>query len=176
MKFRRVSLATALVAAAWLAGCASTRVGEPAAGSATAGTASSQQSAQSQVTTVDAGSPNASSLAAAEQGLAPVIYFDFDSSLIRPEYHGTIDGYAKLLRNDRQRRLTIEGHADERGSHEYNLALGQRRAEAVRKALQLLAVNDDQLEAISYGEERPAVQGTGEEVWSKNRRAEFRLQ
>ena len=159
----------------WLAGCASTNVSDPASGgSAAGGAAGSQPGAQSQVATVNAGSSSSGDLAAAEQGLARVIYFDFDSSMVKPEYNGTIDGYAKLLRQG-QRKVTIEGHADERGGHEYNLALGQRRAESVRKSLSLLGVKEDQVEAVSYGEERPIAQGHDEESWAKNRRAEFRL-
>lgn len=175
MKFRLSSLATALVAAAWLAGCASTNVSEPASGGTASSGGGSQPSAESKVTTVNTGSSNSTDVAAAEQRLASAIYFDFDSSLVKPEYNGTIDGYAKLMRRGGQERLTVEGHADERGGHEYNLALGQRRAEAVRKALALLGVKEDQIEAVSYGEERPVAQGHDEESWSKNRRAEFKL-
>lgn len=174
MKFRLSPLAATFAAAVWLAGCASTNVSEPAAGGAAGAAGGSQPGAQSQVASVNAGSSNAGSVAAAEQGLAPVIYFDFDSSLVKPEYNGTINGYAKLLRQG-QSKLTIEGHADERGGHEYNLALGQRRAESVRKTLALLGIKEDQVEAISYGEERPVALGQDEESWGKNRRAEFKL-
>jgi peptidoglycan-associated lipoprotein len=69
--------------------------------------------------------------------------------------------------------VSIEGHTDERGGREYNLALGQKRSEAVRRALALLGVGDAQVEAVSFGKEKPAVQGTGEEVWAQNRRAEI---
>lgn len=174
MKFRLTPFAAALVAAVWLAGCSSTKVNEPSATGGTAANGGNQQAAQSQVATVNTGSSNAGNLDAAERGLAQVVYFDFDSSIVKSEYNGTIEGYAKLLRQG-QRKLTVEGHADERGGHEYNLALGQRRAESVRKSLELLGVKDDQVEAVSYGEERPVAQGQDEESWAKNRRAEFKV-
>lgn len=106
-------------------------------------------------------------------GVARIIYFDFDSYTIKPEFQQLIDGHARFLKANPNRRVSIEGHTDERGGREYNLALGQKRSEAVRRALTLLGVNDSQLEAVSFGKEKPAVQGTGEEVWAQNRRAEI---
>ena len=129
---------------------------------------------QSQVSTVTAPSGSASSLDAASQ-LARVVYFDFDSYVLKDEFRPTVSGYARLLTADPQRRLMIEGHTDERGGSEYNLALGQKRAEAVRRALELLGVRENQLEAVSYGKERPAAAGSNEEAWAKNRRAELIL-
>lgn len=102
------------------------------------------------------------------------IYFDFDSVEIKPEYQATIEAHAKFLRENRQRRIVLEGNADERGSREYNLALGQKRAEAVRRALALLGVNDNQLEAVSLGEEKPRALGHDEAAWAENRRADIR--
>jgi peptidoglycan-associated lipoprotein len=102
-----------------------------------------------------------------------VIYFDFDSYAVKDEYRGTIDTYAKALTADRKKHLVVEGHTDERGGREYNLALGQKRAEAVSKALGLLGAGDAQVEAVSYGKERPAAQGSDEAAWAKNRRAEL---
>ena len=84
-----------------------------------------------------------------------------------------IEAHAKFIRSDKNRKVSIEGHTDERGGREYNLALGQKRAEAVRKALTLLGVPDGQLEAVSYGKEKPAVVGSTEAVMEKNRRAEI---
>jgi peptidoglycan-associated lipoprotein len=102
-----------------------------------------------------------------------VIYFDFDSFAIRPEYQAVIEANAKNIRADKSRKVAIEGHTDERGGREYNLALGQKRAEAVRKALSLLGVPDAQLEAVSFGKEKPAVVGATEAAMEKNRRAEI---
>jgi len=103
-----------------------------------------------------------------------VVYFDFDSDAVKEEYRPLIDLHAKRLNNNKKLALTLEGHTDERGGREYNLALGQRRAEAVAKSLTLLGVGATQVEAVSFGKERPAVQGTGEEAWSKNRRVELK--
>ena len=82
--------------------------------------------------------------------------------------------HAKYLRDRPSSRISLEGHADERGSREYNLALGQKRAEAVAQQLGLLGVAAGQAEPVSFGKERPAVQGTGEAVWAKNRRVEVK--
>jgi peptidoglycan-associated lipoprotein len=111
---------------------------------------------------------------ASDTSLARVIFFDYDSNVIKNEFLATIDGHAKRLMASKNKRVLIEGHTDERGSREYNLALGQRRSEAVQKSLTLLGVSADQAEAVSFGEERPAAQGSGEEVWSQNRRAEIK--
>jgi peptidoglycan-associated lipoprotein len=102
-----------------------------------------------------------------------LVYFDYDSYVIKPEFQALIDAHARHLRADRNRKVVIEGHTDERGGREYNLALGQRRAEAVRRALGLLGVADSQIEAVSFGKEKPAVSGDAEPVWAKNRRAEI---
>lgn len=112
--------------------------------------------------------------AADDAGLARVIYFDYDSNVVKEEFRGAIEGHAKRLTDAKGKKILVEGHTDERGGREYNLALGQRRAEAVQKSLTLLGVGADQVEAVSFGEERPATQGGGEEAWSKNRRAEIK--
>ncbi|MEN9904509.1 MAG: peptidoglycan-associated lipoprotein Pal [Pseudomonadota bacterium] len=102
-----------------------------------------------------------------------VVYFEFDSFAVRPEFNSVIEGHAKFLNGNSQRRVNLEGHTDERGGREYNLALGQKRAEAVRRALAVSGVSDGQMEAVSYGEEKPAAQGGGEDAWAKNRRVEL---
>jgi peptidoglycan-associated lipoprotein len=104
-----------------------------------------------------------------------VVYFDYDSFVIKDEFRPVIEGQAKTLSADRGKKLTVEGHTDERGGSEYNLALGQKRAESVAKALKLLGVTDTQVEAVSFGKERPAAQGSDEAAWAKNRRAELNL-
>ncbi len=103
-----------------------------------------------------------------------VIYFDFDSFVVKDEFRGTVDAHAKLLMGDRNKRLSIEGHTDERGGREYNLALGQKRAEAVQRTLVLLGAAEKQIEAVSFGKERPAVSGSDEAAWAQNRRAELK--
>ncbi|WP_370538386.1 peptidoglycan-associated lipoprotein Pal [Ideonella sp.] len=127
------------------------------------------QSSQSGVNTVDL---NKNDLGASAVG--KVVYFDFDSFVVKEEFRSVLEGNAKMLNASKQRKLTIEGHTDERGGREYNLALGQKRAEAVQKSLALLGVADGQMESVSYGEERPAVQGSDEAAWAKNRRAELK--
>ena len=104
-----------------------------------------------------------------------IVYFDYDSFAVRPEFQPIIEVSAKLMQVDRSRRLSIEGHTDERGGREYNIALGQKRADAVRRALELLGVADSQMEAVSFGKEKPAMTGTSEEAMAKNRRAEVNI-
>jgi peptidoglycan-associated lipoprotein len=111
--------------------------------------------------------------AAGPAGAARVILFDYDSFAIKPEYQGAIDTHARFLNANKGRKMAIDGHTDERGGREYNLALGQKRAEAVRRALMLLGVADSQMEAVSFGEEKPADAASSEDAWAKNRRAEL---
>jgi peptidoglycan-associated lipoprotein len=101
------------------------------------------------------------------------VYFDYDSYLVKDEYRPIVERFAKALAADRKKRVQVEGHTDERGGREYNLALGQKRAEAVAKSLALLGATDAQVEAVSFGKERPAAQGSDEAAWAKNRRAEL---
>jgi peptidoglycan-associated lipoprotein len=105
--------------------------------------------------------------------VAKLIYFDYDSSAVKPEFRSVIEAHARFLQTNPTRTVTIAGHADERGGTEYNLALGQRRADALRQMLTLLGVNASQIETISYGKEKPAVRGSNEAAWSKNRRDEI---
>ena len=102
-----------------------------------------------------------------------VIYFDFDQSMIRPEYMELIHAHSRYLSLYPDVKVRLEGHTDERGTREYNVALGEARAKAVERLMQLNGVSTDQLEAISYGEEVPAVQGHNEDAWGKNRRVEL---
>jgi peptidoglycan-associated lipoprotein len=102
-----------------------------------------------------------------------IVYFDFDSFEIRPEFASVLEANARYLAADNSRRLALEGHTDERGGREYNLALGQKRAEAVRRAMGLLGVKDAQMEAVSFGEEKPSLGGLDETALAKNRRVEL---
>ena len=106
-------------------------------------------------------------------GVARIVYFDLDSFSVKPEYQGVINANAKFLLANPSRKVSIEGHTDERGGREYNLALGQKRADAVKKALSVSGVPEAQLESISYGKEKPAVQGSDENAYAQNRRAEI---
>ncbi len=102
-----------------------------------------------------------------------IIYFDYDSYVIKPEFQSAIEAHARYLKEHRASKVAVEGHTDERGGREYNLALGQKRAEAVRRALNLLGVPDTQVEAVSFGKEKPAAPGSNEDAWAKNRRDEI---
>lgn len=167
--------ALAAVASLFLAGCASdVKLEEPKNAPVEnrspldpKGGASTSGTTQGPVASVDLSKNNGAAAA------ARVVYFDLDSYVVKDEYRPAIEAQAKLLSTDRARKLTVEGHTDERGGSEYNLALGQKRAQAVVKSLTLLGASDSQLEAVSFGKERPAVQGSDEAAWAKNRRAEL---
>jgi len=178
MNHVRTTLCAALISA-WLAGCGSSvkldesqvpvvdaKASQPGAGSAGKGAST----AQSAVTTVDASKIDP--LAAGNLGRA--VSFDYDSYALKDEFRPLIEGYARALSSAKSKKMVIEGHTDERGGREYNLALGQRRAEAVAKSLVLLGVSDSQIEAVSFGKERPVVDGHDEAAWAKNRRAELK--
>ena len=157
----------------------------PAAANAATPAAASATPAQSTVASVDLATSRGVSPGGAGAGAAGntalmasptqrVVYFDFDSFVIRDEFKGLLDVHAKVLVRDGNKRLVVEGHTDDRGGREYNLALGQKRAEAVLRSLTLLGVSDRQVEAVSFGEERPASAGADEASWAKNRRAELK--
>jgi peptidoglycan-associated lipoprotein len=146
-------------------------------GSTPAATNTTTPAAQSRVTTVDTAAPAATATTAAPALAATnqrIVYFDFDSFVIKDEFKPMIESHARALAALKTRRLTIEGHTDERGGSEYNLALGQKRAEAVARTLALLGAGPTQTEAVSFGKERPADPGHGEAAWAKNRRAELK--
>ena len=111
--------------------------------------------------------------AAGPANVAKVIYFDYDSYAIKPEFQSALDAHAKFMSTNKTRKMAIDGHTDDRGGREYNLALGQKRSEAVRRALALLGVTDAQIEAVSFGKEKPAKAGLDETSWALNRRAEI---
>ena len=102
------------------------------------------------------------------------VYFDFDSNAVKDEYRGLVQAHSRYMNDHRDTRIRIEGNCDERGSREYNLALGQRRAEAVKKIMTVLGVSDGRIETVSYGEEKPVAQGHDEAAWAQNRRADIK--
>lgn len=178
MNFSRTLFVSAVSAAVLtLAGCGSSVKLDDQAGSGAAPITSATPGADGNA----ASSSNVASVVVPDQnaaadasGLTRVIYFDFDSFVVKSEFAGAIDGHAKRLNAAKAKKVIIEGHTDERGGREYNLALGQKRAEAVQKSLTLLGVSADQIESVSFGKERPAVQGSTEEAWAQNRRAEIK--
>lgn len=148
-------------------------------------TSSSSQQVQQPKSTVEpvnslanenapAGPANANENAPARPAnIEKIVYFDYDSFIIKPEFQSTIEAHAQYLKSNSRAKISLEGHTDERGGREYNLALGQKRADAVRQSLTLLGVGTSQIETVSFGEEKPAVQGADESAFAKNRRAEF---
>ena len=176
--FKRYFMLAAMALSLVLAGCGSdVKLDQPAEGSSTAagagtGGAQGQGTGQSSVTQVQAGASAADK--AGPVGVAKVIYFDYDSYTVKPDYQSVIDQHARFLQSRPNARLVLEGNTDQRGSREYNLALGQTRAEAVRRALTLVGASDAQVEAVSFGEEKPAVAGSSEDAYAKNRRVEIR--
>jgi len=167
--------ALALLVAGVLAACSSTPIDdnkapvESRSGAAVVPGGSSAGAPQSRVVPVDIAKTDNAALS----NLPRVVYFDFDSYVVKDEFRSTVEANAKALSADAKRKVSIEGHTDERGGREYNLALGQKRAEAVARSLSLLGAKTDQVEAVSFGKERPAAQGSDEAAWAKNRRAEL---
>lgn len=173
---KRVFLALAVAAA--LAGCASgvklddVPVEERRGQAVTPGTGAGDAATSRGVEPVQADRSTGGTMGP-PSSVPRIVYFDYDSYVIKPEFQAAIEGHARFLRANRNSHVTIEGHTDERGGREYNLALGQRRSEAVRRALGLLGVPDAQVDAVSFGKEKPAATGADESAWSQNRRAEI---
>lgn len=101
------------------------------------------------------------------------VYFDYDSYAVKDQYRSMVDANGKFLNANRARKVIVQGNTDERGGSEYNLALGQKRAEAVRRQLALVGVPESQIEAVSLGKEKPRSTGHDEAAWAENRRADF---
>jgi peptidoglycan-associated lipoprotein len=174
------SLLSALTLSLTLVGCGSNvklndvavedRSGAPTAASTTSASAAAPAPAARAVAPVEIRSTD--SAGAGPAGVARVIYFDYDSFTVRSEFQSAVDAHSRFLTSNTVRKIAIEGHTDERGGREYNLALGQKRAEAVRRSMTLLGVSESQIEAVSLGEEKPAQTGSTEEAYARNRRAE----
>lgn len=101
------------------------------------------------------------------------VYFDYDSYSVKNEYKPMIEAHSQYLKQHGNAKAFVQGNADERGSREYNLALGQKRAESVRKVMNVLGVSDNQIETVSFGEEKPKAEGHDEASWAQNRRADI---
>ena len=123
---------------------------------------------------ITAGAPNSPEFSDPQNPLSSrTIYFMFDSSQIQQDFEPVISAHANYLMAHPGQRMTLEGHADERGSREYNIALGEQRAKSVARLMEMQGVSEGQLEIVSYGEEKPAVQGNDEAAWQLNRRVEM---
>jgi peptidoglycan-associated lipoprotein len=166
-------LVVMLIACLSVAGCKTKPVktdvppaSQAGAGSQTSGAGANGANAAGQNGDDETAGPQAGLLA------KRVIYFDFDSSEIKGEGTDIVGAHAKYLANNPTARVRLEGHTDDRGSREYNIGLGERRAQSVRRALLLQGATEAQLSTVSYGAERPAVAGHDEAAWAKNRRVE----
>ena len=189
MKFW-IKTSLAIIPALVLLGCGTSGEVQDTTGATDAGQATSATTDSATTSGVGSGrDAGGESLGAAQDGQAGfqgdplddpnsllakrVIYFDFDQSAIKGEFNDTIKAHAEYLANNPNVSVTLEGHCDERGTREYNIALGERRANAVQRMLTLQGASASQIRVISYGEERPAALGHDEEAWALNRRAEF---
>lgn len=178
--FSTATLAVAL--AATLTGCSSgvkldapveDKAGIPTSGMGSATGANSGQGTNSNgVTTVDLGAGGAGA-SGGPANVGKIVYFDYDSYLVKPEYASVINAHVQFLVIRKTTKISVEGHTDSSGGREYNLALGQKRAEAVRRAMALSGLNESQIEAVSFGKEKPADLGTDDTAAAKNRRAEI---
>jgi peptidoglycan-associated lipoprotein len=165
------------VSAAFIAGCATTESSTPSEG---APVAAPQSQSQPQAR---GSSPQAPQARAQQKPGAPArteagdlkksVYYEFDGYDVKPEYRTLVEQHARHLRDNPSAKIVVEGNADERGSREYNVALGQKRAESVVKLMVVLGARANQIEAISYGEEKPRLTGHDESAWAENRRSDF---
>lgn len=175
---RIVLIALALTGAALLSGCPKKHnVNDtPVAGTQVPDSAGANAEGASTSTTALGGDSSTSSRGLNGEGTGPlarkVIYFDFDKSEIKPEYADIVTTAAHTLSANPKLKMKLEGNTDNRGTREYNIGLGERRAQAVRRALLLQGVAESQVSTVSFGAERPAVEGDDESAWAKNRRVE----
>ena len=174
-------IALCVLAAAVAAGCASKEPKDVAVtdsyrGTGTAGTGTGGSAGTSTGTGTGTGIAGTADDLRTNPRLAKrSVYFDYDSNAVKDEYRGLVQDHSRYMTTAKKdSRIRIEGNADERGSREYNLALGQRRAEAVKRVMTVLGVSDGRIETISYGEEKPKANGHDEASWAENRRADIR--
>lgn len=172
MSMKKLALLGALTLV--MAGCSSVNLDNPPVEDRSSGANATAGDSVVAKTSVAAPVDDGKASQAAIANVSRLVYFDYDSYVIKPEFQALIEAHAGYIKAERSRKVVIEGHTDERGGREYNLALGQRRAESVAKSLTLLGVSGSQLEAVSFGKERPAVEGHDEAAWSKNRRVELK--
>jgi peptidoglycan-associated lipoprotein len=176
---RMISIALLMAGAVLLAGCPKKHnvIEPPSAGTQVPGSTTPGQGASTSGRALDgdAAAQGANGMGAAATGALAkrVIYFDFDKSEIKPEFADLVAAHARNLSSHPNLKVKLEGNTDERGTREYNIGLGERRAQAVRRALMLQGVAESQLTTVSFGAERPAVEGDDEAAWAQNRRVEL---
>ena len=168
-------LVLVLLISAFLLGCSSTEEKTDEVAVEDQGMPAAEESAETQ--TYGTGTEDHSKMSSLDDPNSPlatrIIYFDYDSSEVQAQYRPVVEAHAKYLAANPNVSMTLEGHADERGSREYNLALGERRAESVKQQMTILGASSAQIKLVSYGEERPAVDGHDDYSWSQNRRVEI---
>lgn len=162
-------IASASFAAVLLGACSSTPVNDASASKATAAATPIADSRSVATVTTSSDPLNDPKGALARRS----VYFDYDSYILRNDGKPIVENHAKYLSANKGRKIVVQGNTDERGGSEYNLALGQKRAEAVRKSLTLLGVSESQVEAVSFGKEKPKATGHDEASWAENRRADI---
>jgi peptidoglycan-associated lipoprotein len=174
---------TALAAAVLIAGCGTTATDDPQGGGApvidpvtgkpAAGKPGAQAKPIPRVDVTKSGPGEADPRLKTGVLARRSIYYDLDQFDVKDEYRGLVEAHAKYLRENPAARVLVQGNTDERGSREYNVSLGQRRSDGVKKMLVLLGARDNQIEAVSLGEEKPQADGHDEQAWSKNRRSDI---
>jgi peptidoglycan-associated lipoprotein len=169
---RRLIVVLLVAASLGMSACASKRP-KPAPPADTSGANAAGQGSGAKDLNAAAGADDESAGPQGGMLATRVVYFDFDSSEIKGTGTDVVAAHAKYLARHSDQRVRLEGHTDERGSREYNIGLGERRAQSVRRALLLQGASDAQISTVSYGEERPAVPGHDEAAWAKNRRVEI---
>jgi len=163
-----------IFAVLWMAGCASTDVTETdGATAADQERRQMEQEAADRRAAMEAQEAAAKALKDAVMSVGNVVYFDFDKSTLNADTRRVLDAHVALLKTNTD-KVRLEGHADERGTREYNMALGERRAKAAAEYMSVNGIASYRIETVSYGEERPAAMGSGESSWSKNRRVEIK--
>jgi len=164
-----------IFAVIWTVGCASTDTSESDAAAAAAAERAAAEAAAAERAAADKmrAEQAQKALEDAVAAAGSVVYFEFDKSTLTADSRRVLDAHVALLKTNNG-KVRLEGHADERGTREYNMALGERRAKAVADYMSVNGVASYRIETVSYGEERPAVMGSGESAWSKNRRVEIK--
>lgn len=176
-------LILAVAASAILAACSSTPTKEQE-GAAVEDRGGASASSQQQKPSTQSTGPTSKPLESSSMSGNPLkdpsnilskrsVYFELDSNVVKEEFKPVVSAHARYLQQNRAAKMTVQGNADERGSREYNIALGQRRADAVKQAMQLLGAQADQIETVSFGEEKPKATGHDEASWYENRRADI---
>lgn len=177
------ALLTVTVLAAALAGCATTESTDGSSPAATSSASTPPGSSDSRMGSAERGRvdprtgaavpPVAGRGGASGPELKRSVYFEFDHYEVKPEYRGLVEANARWLKANPRAKLVVEGNTDERGSREYNVGLGQRRSDGVKRMLVLLGARENQIESVSLGEEKPQDEGHNEDAWAKNRRSDI---